>query len=250
MGGEVAVLGADRGQRGLFERVVQPLGAGAGLALAALAGGLVVARALASPARDVLRAGKHRHVDADLGEGAFRAATLDADGEQTSSTTGAKGWTSSSISSDSASICSSRKSMWFRIAPIHTAWWRSKRPPALLGAPGSSAATALWPARPAPRGRWSPHTALRASPTGGAENVAGNAVELDPGVLHRLVQPVGLTLALLDLGLVIPSQVAQPADRLGGTKLARNSPAPPAGTATPHPRGPSCAPERSSRAGR
>ena len=59
-----------------------------------------------------------------------------------------------------------------------------------------------------------------------AEDVGGDAVELDPGVLQRLVQPVGLRAALRDLRLAIPGQ--RPAARwigLGGTKLARNSPA-------------------------
>jgi hypothetical protein len=40
-------------------------------------------------------------------------------------------------------------------------------------------------------------------------------VELDAGVLQRLVQSVGLALALLDLRLAIAREVAQRADRLG-----------------------------------
>jgi hypothetical protein len=42
-----------------------------------------------------------------------------------------------------------------------------------------------------------------------------SAVQLDPGVLKRLVQPVGLPRALLDLGLAIPREVPQRTDRLG-----------------------------------
>ena len=45
--------------------------------------------------------------------------------------------------------------------------------------------------------------------TGDAEDVGRDAVELDPGVLKRLVQPVGLALALLDLGLAIASERSQ-----------------------------------------
>ncbi len=39
--------------------------------------------------------------------------------------------------------------------------------------------------------------------------------ELDPGVLQRLVQPVGLAGALLDLGLALAREVSQCTDRLG-----------------------------------
>ncbi len=50
--------------------------------------------------------------------------------------------------------------------------------------------------------------------TGDPENVRGDAVQLDPGVLQRLMQTVGLPLALLDLGLAIPGEVPQRTDRL------------------------------------
>src|SRR3954447_22903782 len=46
---EVAVAGADGGQRGFFERDPEPLGAVAGASGAACAGGLVVAGAAAGP---------------------------------------------------------------------------------------------------------------------------------------------------------------------------------------------------------
>ena len=52
-------------------------------------------------------------------------------------------------------------------------------------------------------------------PAGLAEDVGRDTVELDPGVLQRLVQPVGLTLALLDLRLAIPGQLSERPDRLG-----------------------------------
>src|SRR3954451_23852552 len=53
--GEVVGLDADRGHGGFFEREVQPLGAVAGLAGAALAGRLVVAGTLAGPRREMPR---------------------------------------------------------------------------------------------------------------------------------------------------------------------------------------------------
>src|SRR4051795_11513577 len=62
-----------------FEREVQPLGPVAGLARAALAGRLVVARALAGPGRQVARGREPRHVGADLGDDALGTAALDAD---------------------------------------------------------------------------------------------------------------------------------------------------------------------------
>jgi len=50
---------------------------------------------------------------------------------------------------------------------------------------------------------------------GAAEDVAGHAGQLDPGVLQDLVQPLRLPGALLDLRLAVAGQVAQLADRLG-----------------------------------
>jgi len=48
-----------------------------------------------------------------------------------------------------------------------------------------------------------------------AHHVRRDAVELDPGVLQGLVQPVDLTRALLDLRLAIAREIPQPANRLG-----------------------------------
>ena len=44
--------------------------------------------------------------------------------------------------------------------------------------------------------------------SGDTEDVRGDAVQLDGGVLEDLVQPVGLALSVLDLGLAITRQVA------------------------------------------
>src|SRR3954452_512822 len=77
--GRVVGLDADRGHGGFFEREVQPLRAVARLAGPALAGGLVVAGALAGPRRQVSGRREASHIGPDLGEDAFGAAALDAD---------------------------------------------------------------------------------------------------------------------------------------------------------------------------
>ncbi len=48
-----------------------------------------------------------------------------------------------------------------------------------------------------------------------AEDVGGDAVELDPGVLDDLVEPSGLALTVFDLRLAVAGEVAQRANRLG-----------------------------------
>ena len=136
---------------------------------------------------------------------------------QSSSTAGSKGRICSSIASESRSICSSRKSRWARIAADQQRVQRHRSgPPAPPGAPGSSCAACPARARPAPRGRSCrrPSASSIARP-GLAEDVGGDAVELDPGVLEHLVQPVGLALALRDLRLAVAGQVPQRPDRLG-----------------------------------
>jgi hypothetical protein len=52
------------------------------------------------------------------------------------------------------------------------------------------------------------------------EDVRRDAVQLDVGVLQRLVQPVGLALALSDLRLAIPGKQAQRPHRLGRHEAA------------------------------
>jgi hypothetical protein len=58
-GTQVAVAGADRGHRGVPERLVGPARACAGPAGALLAGGAVVARALPGPRGQVSGGGEH-----------------------------------------------------------------------------------------------------------------------------------------------------------------------------------------------
>ena len=57
-----------------------------------------------------------------------------------------------------------------------------------------------------------------------AEDVRGDAIELDVGVLQRLVQPIGLALALGDLRLAIAGQQPQRPDRLGRHEAALQQP--------------------------
>ena len=52
-------------------------------------------------------------------------------------------------------------------------------------------------------------------PAGLAEQVRGDAVELDAGVFHQLVQSSGFALAVPDLSLAVAGQVPQRPDRLG-----------------------------------
>ena len=68
------------------------------------------------------------------------------------------------------------------------------------------------------------HQRVEHRPPGGAEDVGGDAVELDVGVLKRLVQPLGLPVALGDLGLAIAGELAQLADRLGRHEVGLQKP--------------------------
>ena len=71
LGAQVGALRASRGLGRLGEGGAQPLGALAGPARAALAGGLVEARAAGPPRRQPGRAAEARHVHADLGDEAM-----------------------------------------------------------------------------------------------------------------------------------------------------------------------------------
>src|SRR5579875_2942616 len=75
---EVAAVGADRGERRVLERVVEPLAPFTGPAGATLAGGLVVAGTLPGPGRQVAGRREHAHIEADLGDDVFGGAPLDA----------------------------------------------------------------------------------------------------------------------------------------------------------------------------
>ena len=59
---EVGVLGADRGERGFFERDPEPFAAFAGASEAAFAGGLVVAGAASGPRGEVSSRGEGAHL--------------------------------------------------------------------------------------------------------------------------------------------------------------------------------------------
>ena len=82
-------------------------------------------------------------------------------------------------------------------------------------------------------GQLGEHARGRSCPTTSASSIArpdsprmsrGDAVELDAGVLERLVQPVGLALALGDLRLAIAGQRPQPPLRLGRHEAAAQQP--------------------------
>ena len=133
--------------------------------------------------------------------------------------------------------CSSRKSMCARIAPIISAWWASKRPSS------ASRSAGIFVAQPA-LGQLGEHLGVGGAgdervehrAAGHAEDVGRDAVELDPGVLERLVQPVGLARALLDLRLAIAGQVAQLPHAAWAARSSRATARPPAaGTATRRP---------------
>ena len=109
-----------------------------------------------------------------------------------------------------------------------SAWCESKRPCERL-AQRAGACCAACPSRVrrAPPGRVVPEiSASSIAAPGLAEDVRGDAVELDPGVLQRLVQPVGFARRAPGSG-PCGSGSGSAAARigLGGTKLARNSPA-------------------------
>ena len=61
-------------------------------------------------------------------------------------------------------------------------------------------------------------------PAGFAEQVGGDAVELDAGVLEQLVQSSGFALAVADLGFAVAGEVPQRADRLGWDQARAQQP--------------------------
>ena len=228
LGGEVGVLGAGGGERGLGQRDPEPARTLASATGAPLAGGLVVAGALTGPGGEALGGREGRHVGSGLGDDHLSGSALDPGIVQSSSTADSKGRICSSIASERRSICSSRKSRWARIAPTISACWASKRPSSASRRAGSSDADDPWRARPATRDRWCPKPARRASPAPRRRARAGHAVELHPGVLEDLVKAVRLALALLDLGLAIARQVAKRPHRLGRHEARAQEGPPPA----------------------
>src|SRR3954454_3966985 len=127
-----------------------------------------------------------------------------------SSTAGANGRICSSIMPVSCSICSSRKSMWRRIAPIHSPVVLVDMP--LEGLTQGGNLLAHLAARELGEhvrvGLAGDERVEHVAP-GLAHDVCRDGVELDAGVLERLVQAVDLARALLDLRLAIAGQVAQ-----------------------------------------
>jgi hypothetical protein len=68
------------------------------------------------------------------------------------------------------------------------------------------------------------HQRVEHRPPGDAEDVGGDAVELDAGVLQRLVQPVRFALTLSDLCLAVPRQRPEPPLRLGRDEATAQQP--------------------------
>ena len=228
-----------------FERGVEPLRPFAGSAGAAFAGGLVIAGALAGPARRGARPWGTRSCRCRSQRSSARRCAAAPRIVQSSLTAGQKGRICSSTASESRSICSSRKSRCARIAPSSSACSGSNRP-------SSASLSAGIFLRSLPRGELGEQLGIgrpgdqrvEHRPAGLAEDVGRDAVELDPGLLERLVQPLRLALALGDLRTPIARQLAQITDRLGRDK-ARPAAGPPrqADTATRRQTRRSCAPE-------
>ena len=167
------------------------------------------------------------HVGADLGDDHLGGAPLHAgDRAEQLNRRRRKGAICSSIASESRSICSSRKSMWARICAddqrvlgVEAALERlAQRRQLLAQLPFGE----LGEHRRVGRAR---DERVEHRPAGLAEDVGGDAVELDPGVLEDLVQPVGLALALAGSAPCgSGSGCAASRIGLGGTKLALQQP--------------------------
>jgi hypothetical protein len=74
---ELAVVGSNRWHRTVLECVIEPLAALAGMAGAAFAGGLVVARTLTGPRGEMASGREYAHVDTNLGNDVLRRSFLD-----------------------------------------------------------------------------------------------------------------------------------------------------------------------------
>ena len=128
LGGEVGVVAVGGGERGFQEGGAEPLGAFAGVCGAAFASRFVVAGAEAGPADEMPAVGKtvmSVPISAMI-TSAVRCLTPGI--VQSSRAAVAKGASCSSTASESRSICSSRKSMWARIADTTSACSELKRP--------------------------------------------------------------------------------------------------------------------------
>ena len=228
LGLEVGVLGAGRGEGGFFERDPEPFGAFAGPAGAAFAGGLVVAGAASGPGGEVPGGREHGHVDADLGDDAPRRCGAATPGIVHSSSTAGRERAELLLDRVGEPVdllveevevgedrADHQRVMGVEAALQRLAQRRELRAQPALGEVGEHLGVG--------RAR---NERVEHRPAGLAEDVGGDAVELDAGVLERLVQPVGLALALRDLRLAIPRQVPQlRAAAWAARSSPRNSPA-------------------------
>ena len=212
---QVGVLGAHCRHRCVLERGVQPARAFAGASGALLAGRSVVAGALPGPRREVPGAGEDAHVRADLGDDHFGGAPLN--------TRDAAQQLNGRVERGDALLDRVRQPVDLLIEEVQVREDRAdqqrvqiveaalqgfpKRGDLLTQAPLREIGEHLGISRAG-------HERVEHRPAGLAQQVRRDAVQLDVGVLQRLVQPLRLALALSDLRLAIPGELPQVADRL------------------------------------
>lgn len=189
---EVDVVGAGRGDGGFVERPVEPLGGFAGRAGAAFAGGLVVAGAHPGPAGEVLVGREDRHADADLGDDHLGGTLLNAGDRaqefngllERGDVLGGRVAETGDLPDEEVDVIKDRVDP-HRVEMIEAALERFFERGDLCAHP----ATGELGEDLGVGGAFDERVEHRAP--GLPQDVCGDAVELDPGVLQRLVQPVG-----------------------------------------------------------
>ena len=192
-GGEVGVLGPGRGGGGLAEGPAQPGVARAGAPGEVPAGGLVVAGAYPCPGGKVGRGGEAGHVPTGLGEDHLGGALPDAgDGDQQLDAGGETGGSRPRSGRSSRSIDGVCGVDAVQHQPASKAWWSVNRPVSASVRAGSCGRI-----RPLARSASTLRVALPGDqrlehrPAGDAQDVAGHAGQLDPGVLQHACAAAG-----------------------------------------------------------
>ena len=248
LGGEVGVLGAGGGERGFFERPVEPLGAVAGACRSGVCRRTGRCRGTVRPSDARCLGGREdAHVDADLGDDHLGGAPLNA-GDRAQQLNGRleRGDLLLDRVGEPVDLLVEEVDVREDRADPQRVHRDRSGPPAPRAARASSCAAGRAPARRAPRDRSCPATSASsiARPDTPRMSVATQS-SLMPGVLERLVQPVGLALARP--GSASCDSGSGCAAR-GSAWAARSSPAAArprrAGTATPRRRRRSCGPGR------
>ena len=133
-----------------------------------------------------------------------------------SSTSAPKRAITRSISLESVAMASSKKSSLARICPTMRAWWVLKRPSRAKRSRATWPGAGPGPARRGPLGPWSPRRGPRACRARTCPRcLKPPKSKFDAGVLEHLVEALGLSASLFDLGLAIAGEVAQLADLFG-----------------------------------